>query len=579
MKYRSDIDVLRTIAVLPVIFFHLGFFQNGYLGVDVFFVISGFLITGIIYTESIKKKFTILNFYERRIRRILPLVSSVIVTSLFLFIPVMLPDDLENFAQSVIATNFFSNNILLEITTSNYWDITNEYKPLMHTWSLAIEEQFYLLYPFIFIFIKSKKKIISLLILLSIISLALYFSEFPESYKFYYLPFRFFELSTGGIVYFISRNNVFNSKLSFLSLPFLVLILSTDFLNLNDNLFIPITILLTSLIILTDYKSNVFLLRFFENKLLVFFGKISFGLYMWHQIIFAFYRYTFSDDLTKPITAFLLISLTFILSIISFYFVERPFRNKKKFSFRKVFIIVLISFIATNILSFWMYSKAGIVRDIPELSIKSNDTNFKKHSTYNDQVRILNSNKEYNNYSLTKILVIGDSFARDWINVLKELRISDSFEIIYIEQTSELNTDYGINLVKNSDIIFVTWMFKSDLIKFGIPESKTFCVGTKNFGHNNGIFYNYNGLNYFSQKTKIGQEYIETNDQYESDWGENYINIISYFVEGDKVPVFTSDSLFISQDTRHFTRGGARYFAKLIEQDFLEKFENILNDN
>lgn len=135
--YRNDIDGLRAIAVLAVIVFHFGYLSNGFLGVDIFFVISGFLITGIIYKEINDNRFSIINFYLRRIRRIIPLALFVSLVALIIGIATMLPDDLENLAQSVIATNLFSNNVLQAITVKNYWDLVNEYKPLMHTWSLG----------------------------------------------------------------------------------------------------------------------------------------------------------------------------------------------------------------------------------------------------------------------------------------------------------------------------------------------------------------------------------------------------------------------------------------------------------
>lgn len=146
-KYRHDIDGLRAIAVLAVIFFHFGVLPAGYLGVDVFFVISGFLITGIVVNQIDAGKFTILGFYLRRTRRIIPLSLFVGMVALFVGMLCMLPDDLENLSQSVIATNLFGNNVLQAVTTKNYWDVVNEFKPLMHTWSLGVEEQYYLFYP------------------------------------------------------------------------------------------------------------------------------------------------------------------------------------------------------------------------------------------------------------------------------------------------------------------------------------------------------------------------------------------------------------------------------------------------
>jgi peptidoglycan/LPS O-acetylase OafA/YrhL len=133
MHYRKDIDGLRSIAVLAVIVFHMRYLPNGYLGVDVFFAISGYLITKIVYNEAVNSQFSIINFYLRRIRRIIPLVLFTTFIALLVGIFVMLPDDLENLSQSVFATNFFANNILLLKTVGDYWATVNEFKPLMHT--------------------------------------------------------------------------------------------------------------------------------------------------------------------------------------------------------------------------------------------------------------------------------------------------------------------------------------------------------------------------------------------------------------------------------------------------------------
>ncbi len=147
-RYRGDIDGLRAIAVLTVVFYHYGVppFTGGFVGVDVFFVISGFLITSLIHAEMAEKRFSVAQFYERRIRRIFPALFTVLAASTVLSLIFLFPNDLRHFAQSLEATIVFGSNFLFR-NIAGYWDVAARHKPLLHTWSLAVEEQYYLLFP------------------------------------------------------------------------------------------------------------------------------------------------------------------------------------------------------------------------------------------------------------------------------------------------------------------------------------------------------------------------------------------------------------------------------------------------
>jgi peptidoglycan/LPS O-acetylase OafA/YrhL len=159
--YRPEVDGLRALAVVPVILFHAGVpgFAGGFVGVDVFFVISGYLIASIIYDEILEQRFSMVTFLERRARRIIPALYAVLLVSLPLGWFFMLPDNFENLGQSVVATVGVSNNILLWLT-SGYWDLANEYKPLLHTWSLGVEEQFYLVFPLILLWLAPRGSLV-----------------------------------------------------------------------------------------------------------------------------------------------------------------------------------------------------------------------------------------------------------------------------------------------------------------------------------------------------------------------------------------------------------------------------------
>lgn len=213
MEYRREIDGLRALAVLPVILFHAGFktFSGGFIGVDVFFVISGYLITTIILAELEQGKFSIVNFYERRARRILPALFLVMLVCIPFAWIWLLPSDMKGFSHSLIAVAVFASNILFW-SESGYFDTATELKPLLHTWSLAVEEQYYVLFPlFLMLLWKLGKRCI--LVILGVVfagsfAVAEWKSYAEPAAAFYLLPARAWELLIGAFAaFYLSKDN------------------------------------------------------------------------------------------------------------------------------------------------------------------------------------------------------------------------------------------------------------------------------------------------------------------------------------------------------------------------------------
>jgi peptidoglycan/LPS O-acetylase OafA/YrhL len=219
MKYRSDIDGLRAIAVLLVILFHAktGLFSGGYIGVDVFFAISGFLITSIIYTKILAGNFSFINFYKRRAKRLLPASLFMTLVTLFVFAAMYPPDVFKTLSESAIASVLFFSNLYFW-QTSGYFSPNVEIQPLLHTWSLSVEEQFYFLFPlalFSLLMLKlSLRALLSLIAVSCLVSLVLAVIYAPNSLSFigfYILPTRFYEMGLGALlaIYIINRPDAF----------------------------------------------------------------------------------------------------------------------------------------------------------------------------------------------------------------------------------------------------------------------------------------------------------------------------------------------------------------------------------
>ena len=450
MKYRPEIDGLRAVAVIPVIFFHAGFslFSGGFVGVDVFFVISGYLITTIILSEMEQGKFSLVNFYERRARRIIPALFVVMATSLLFAWLWLLPKAMQDFSRSLVAVSSFWSNILFWRET-DYWDVASELKPLLHTWSLAVEEQYYVLFPLFLMLMWSFRKRWILATFMLVAGLSLAVAQWGVSHNpvatFYLLPTRAWELAIGaGIAfYFLYRKEVlrilFSHKLvdeafglvglCMIGYSVFVFDKSTPFPGLHA----LVPTIGTGLIILFSSPETISG-RLLSSRSLVFIGLISYSAYLWHQPLFAFARYNEFPE-PSPWLLSILIVATFILAYITWWLIEKPFRNKAKYSRKKIFW-----FVGIGSLCFIAVGAAGNYYDgFKHRSIYTNLLVKKYQPDYRvlqqqswEYLRELSGNKEYGvdfneydrklwfkeNDSRRNLLLVGNSHSKDLFNIL-----------------------------------------------------------------------------------------------------------------------------------------------------------------
>jgi len=513
MKYRPEIDGLRSIAVIPVILFHAGFsaFSGGFVGVDVFFVISGYLITTIILSEMEKKTFSITNFYERRARRILPALFSVILISVFFAWTQLLPSEMKFYSESIVSVSLFSSNIFFWQNT-NYFATDNDLNPMLHTWSLAVEEQYYVLFPLFLILLWHWRKrwILSSFILIAFISLSLaqWGSQHKPSAAFYLLPTRGWEIAIGAVIAFFSVyrgqaiHNILSHKiLSNVLSAFGILMIGCAVFVYNDKTPFPsfyalIPTIGTGLIIV--FSPHTLVGKILSTKILVAIGLISYSAYLWHQPIFAFARHMSFPE-PGPYALSGLILLTFLLSYLSWKLIENPFRNKCKISTKRIW---QFSFGGTLICIFFgfsgYYTDGYCNRRWYQAMCVGNyqpDNGILQAESWN-VLRKLSNNPTYavenNKYDRTlwfkkkdnrlKLLLVGNSHSKDLYNALMQSNTANSHFQIERFGTQIFNSKdlfSAPNYINADILLLVSWYSDHDLLALDTVIKKIKSDGKK----------------------------------------------------------------------------------------------------
>lgn len=442
-NFRLDIQGLRAIAVLSVVIFHINpiLLSGGYIGVDIFFVISGYLIMGFIWRDLKQEKFTLLNFYTKRVYRLFPALFVTVLLSSIAAYFILLPSESEIYLKSMVSTLVYFSNFYF-YTEANYFNDAMTFYPLLHTWSLSVEEQFYMLFPLILMVIyrKKMKQVWSILVLLGLLSLMLsqwYVNE-DASFAFFSSPTRFFQFIIGGLIaIYLQKYEAIKKGSDIGVLLGLGIIFYTLYFYTEKTLFPGINALLPSFgagfVIYFGINARYTKL-FLENRIINLIGNASYSIYLWHWPLLVFYKLKWSPSLSVKEQMMLLLT-SILMGIVSWYFIENKFRktNKKHVSLKSILKVVSISLLMAILTVFiFSYHPSKTLRYQKKAAqyLKFNTDTFRAGtcfltSKYND-VKFYDK-KECVAYQegKTNYLLLGDSHAAHFYSALAHVMKED----------------------------------------------------------------------------------------------------------------------------------------------------------
>lgn len=364
LSYRPDIDGLRALAILAVVVFHYfpKLMPGGFTGVDIFFVISGFLITRIIVNDLRSDDFSIVRFYFRRVCRILPALIVVLGCGLIAGWFYLMPEEYAIFGKHVLKSVFFVQNINLQQEVG-YFDRSSDLKPLLHIWSLSVEEQFYLLWPLLFqAFGRLRKSIVGIVVSLLLISFLINVKYVGSDFSraFYGLDCRFWELGFGGLI----GMGVVPKPQKKLAHPLSVAALVTLLLSfslMNDAIAFPgwwalVPILATGVLLQTETS---LVNKMFSRAAFVYIGKISYPLYLWHWIVISFIRNNSPEVAGTMFARFTCLILSVSLAWVTYILIEKPIRKYRDLNTRKIGFGLIALLLFTGVIGFFVSEQNG----------------------------------------------------------------------------------------------------------------------------------------------------------------------------------------------------------------------------
>jgi len=571
---NQTLDLFKGIAIIAVILYHAGLLTYGYLGVEIFLVVGGYLITKSILRTYDKGSFSYWDYLCKRLTRLWPLALIITLVSLAGGYFTMLPDAYKNTCETAVGTSTFLNNFIQYITAGDYWDTANEYKPLMHTWYLGVIFQFYLLYPLLFMlchrfagnFHKASK-----LMLWAVFAGSLIFFVLPgidTAVTFYLLPARLYEFAAGGLLalYGMSPSKTgTRQKVMFTLLSLAVLLLCVNDPYDMAKVRLLLTVVLSVLVIIySERQSEVTTLPQVQklSSLFVTFGLASYSLYLWHQVILAFYRYIINDELSLG-SYLITITLSLVIGLLSYQWIEKTvtaFTKKGKGHTYTILAACLVVTMAVSAFSVKYYRMQGVVRDIPELEVYLNNPSTYSPQEYNARITAMYEKDFPPRNGKKNVLVVGDSYARDWINILLESHI-EGINLVY---SKDIAKDLRKKIAQ-ADIIFVANNAPIDIYVDYLPamlEKKFYRVGHKGFGRGIGCAYNQARLtNDYTSAIPYKKDAINVDERVE--FKGKYINLMDSIRNADgSINLFTHDKKLITHDGLHLTKKGAYEFMK-----------------